>query len=336
MLPYILRRLLLMVPTLIGITLMLFLVMQLAPGDPASIAASGDMASGAGPTGGGQVDIQSAYEKFRERFRLDEPLLVQYWAWIKSVATLDFGVEFHDPSQSVSEELGRRLAVTIPLALISSLLSYLIAIPLGIFSAVRRGTLSDKLSTAFVFLLYSLPTFWVGLMLILLFGATGFDVFPVLGLHGKDADAFSDWERFLDLLWHCVLPVATLTYGGVAYLSRQMRAGMLETLQQDYVRTAVAKGLGRRSVIFKHALRNSLIPVITIFASLLPILVGGSVLVESIFNIPGMGLYGFEALQLRDYPVIMATITASSVMTLVGFLVSDILYAVVDPRIKYE
>ena len=201
---------------------------------------------------------------------------------------------------------------------------------------MRRGTLGDKATTLVVFLLYSLPTFWVGLMLILMFGATGLDVFPVLGLQDKDADTFTTWQQILDVVWHCVLPVATLTYGGVAYLSRQMRAGMLETLRQDYVRTAVAKGLARRQVVFKHALRNSLIPVITIFASLLPILVGGSVLVESIFNIPGMGLYGFEALQLRDYPVIMATITASSVMTLVGFLVSDILYAVVDPRITYE
>lgn len=332
---YILRRLLLMVPTMFGITLLVFCVMQLAPGDPATLATAGDISSGGAATSG-EGDVQSTYEKFRERFRLDEPLHVQYFVWVGNLLTFDFGVEFHDPSQSVGEELLRRLRITVPLALISSLLSYLIAIPLGVFSAVRRGSLADKLSTVVVFLLYSLPTFWVGLMLILAFGATGADLFPVIGLQDKDAADFSTWQKIVDIAWHCVLPVATMTYGGVAYLSRQMRAGMLETLRQDYVRTATAKGLSRRAVVYKHALRNSLIPVITIFATLLPILVGGSVLVESIFNIPGMGLYAFEGLLVRDYPVVMATVTFSAVMTLMGFLLSDVLYAVVDPRIKHD
>jgi len=332
---YILRRLLLMVPTMFGITLLVFCVMQLAPGDPASLASAGDLSGGAAATSG-QSDTQSAYDKFRERFKLDEPLHVQYFTWVGNLLVLDFGVEFHDPSQSVSEELLRRLRITVPLALMASLLSYLIAIPLGVFSAVRRGSVADKLSTAVVFLLYSLPTFWVGLMLILAFGATGADLFPVIGLQDKDAADFSTWQKIVDIAWHCVLPVATMTYGGVAYLSRQMRAGMLETLRQDYVRTATAKGLSRRAVIYKHALRNSLIPVITIFATLLPILVGGSVLVESIFNIPGMGLYAFEGLLVRDYPIVMATVTFSAVMTLMGFLLSDVLYAVVDPRIKHD
>ena len=185
-------------------------------------------------------------------------------------------------------------------------------------------------------MLYSLPTFWAGLLLILVFGATGLNWFPVLGLHDKDATNFSTWQYVADTIWHAVLPVTCLTYGGLAYLSRQMRVGMLEVVRQDYIRTARAKGLEERVVILKHALRNSLIPVVTLFASILPILIGGSVIVETIFTIPGMGLYAFQGLIQRDYNVVMATVTVTAMMTLLGFLISDIVYAVVDPRIKYE
>ena len=335
MLQYILRRLLWMIPTIFGITVLLLGVIQLAPGDPAAIATGGDMMSG-GMSATPGADTQSAYEKFREKYKLDEPLWVQYGSWISSAAQLDFGREFFRPNVEVWDELLEKLKVTVPLSLVATLLSYLIALPVGIFSAVRRGSLTDKLVTLGLFLLYSLPTFWAGLMLILAFGTTGVDWFPVLGLHDKDAASFSDFDYVMDVVWHAVLPVATLTYGGVAYLSRQMRVGMLETIKQDYIRTARAKGLDRRKIIFKHALRNSLIPVITVFATILPILIGGSVLVESIFNIPGMGLYAFEGLQVRDYNIIMATVSFSSVMTLLGFLLSDVLYAVVDPRIAYD
>ena len=322
-----------MVPTMFGITILLMLVIQLAPGDPAAIATAGDLDMQGQQVGG---DTQSAYDKFRQRFHLDEPIYVQYWEWVKNVATLDFGSEFFQPNVQVSDELWRRLKITVPLSLIATLLSYLIALPLGIYSAVKRGSLGDKLITFGLFLLYSLPTFWAGLMLILAFGATGLEWFPVIGLHGKDAASMTTWQYVMDTIWHGVLPVATLTYGGVAYLSRQMRVGMLETIQQDYIRTARAKGLDRRKIIFKHALRNSVIPVITVFASILPILIGGSVLVETIFNIPGMGLYAFEGLVMRDYNIIMATVTFSAFMTLLGFLLSDILYAIVDPRIAYD
>jgi peptide/nickel transport system permease protein len=330
---YILRRILWMVPTMFGITILLMLVIQLAPGDPAAIATAGDLDMQGQSSAG---DTQSAYDKFRERFHLDEPIYVQYWEWVKNVAVLDFGSEFFQPNVRVSDELWRRLKITVPLSLIATLLSYLIALPLGIFSAVKRGSFWDKLITLGLFLLYSLPTFWAGLMLILAFGATGLEWFPVIGLHDKDAADMTTWQYVLDTIWHGVLPVATLTYGGVAYLSRQMRVGMLETIQQDYIRTARAKGLDRRKIIFKHALRNSMIPVITVFASILPILIGGSVLVETIFNIPGMGLYAFEGLVVRDYNIIMATVTFSAFMTLIGFLLSDILYAMVDPRIAYD
>jgi peptide/nickel transport system permease protein len=173
-------------------------------------------------------------------------------------------------------------------------------------------------------------------MLILAFGATGLEWLPVIGLHDKDAEQLQGWDYAWDLVRHCILPVATLTYGGLAYLSRQMRVGMLETVRQDFIRTARAKGLSEKVVVFRHALRNSLIPVVTVFATILPILIGGSVIVETVFNIPGMGLYAFQGLITRDYNIVMATVTVSSIMTLLGFLLSDVLYAVVDPRISYD
>ena len=321
-----------MVPTLVGITLLLFVVMQLAPGDPAAVRFDG--MGGAGMEQGAAVE--DAITKFREKYHLDEPYHVQYWEWVKKVAVLDFGTEFNRPNVQIVDELWRRMKVTLSITGISVLLIYLLAIPLGIMSAVKQGTTVDKATTMFLFLLYSLPTFWAGLMLIIVFGKTGLDWLPVIGLHDKDAATMADWEYVKDMALHLVLPVVTFTYGGLAYLSRQMRVGMLETIHQDFIRTARAKGLSERTVIYRHALRNSVIPVITVFASILPILIGGSLIVEVVFGIPGMGLYAFEGLLRRDYPVVMATVTMSAFMTLLGFLLSDVLYAVVDPRISYD
>ena len=247
---------------------------------------------------------------------------------------LDLGKEMQD-KKPVSEELWRRLQVTVPLALISVLLSYLIALPLGIFSVRRQGTKVDGATTVILFVLYSIPSFWAGLMLIIAFGKTGLDWLPVLGLHDKDADTFTTSQYIWDLFLHIIMPVATLTYGSFAYLSRQMRAGMLEVIRQDYIRTARAKGLSENVVIYKHALRNSMIPVITLLAAILPILIGGSVIVESVFDIPGMGKYAFEGLLRRDFYIVMATTIFVGVMTQVGILLSDITYQLVDPRIRH-
>lgn len=332
---YIIRRILWMFPTLIGITLLLFVVMRLAPGDPATIA-TGAIGGGEAGSISGDTNVEDAAAKFRKRYKLDEPILVQYAYWMASVVRLDFGNEFFRPNVAVRDEIGRRLKVTVPLALVSVVLSYLIAVPLGILSAVKQGSVADKVTTLLLFLLYSLPTFWAGLLLILAFGATGLDWLPVIGLHDKDAETFSRGRYIWDLVLHCVLPVICLTYTSFAYLSRQMRVGMLDVISQDFIRTARAKGLAEKVVIFKHALRNSLIPVVTLFASVLPILIGGSVIVETIFTIPGMGLYAFEGIVQRDYNVVMATTTFSAFMTLIGFLISDVTYALVDPRIAYD
>ncbi|MCA9687159.1 MAG: ABC transporter permease, partial [Myxococcales bacterium] len=219
---------------------------------------------------------------------------------------------------------------------VSTLITYLLAIPLGIFSANRQGTFLDSVITLFLFILYSVPAFWMGLVLILAFGRTGLDWLPVVGLHSPDAAELGGWAYAKDLVLHVILPVAAWSYTGLAYLSRQMRVGMIDVIRQDYIRTARAKGLGERAVIFKHALRNSVIPIVTLLASILPILIGGSIVIEYVFNIPGMGGYTYSGLIGRDYNVIMATTTFSAVMTLVGILLSDIAYAIVDPRIAYD
>lgn len=247
----------------------------------------------------------------------------------------DLGLEMQRKTP-VAEELVRRLKVTVPLSLVSVLLSYLIALPLGIFSVRRQGTRIDAVSTVGLFVLYSIPTFWAGLMLIIVFGKMGLDVLPVIGLTDIDHDQLSPMGKVWDIVSHCILPVATMTYTSLAYLSRQMRAGMLEVIRQDYIRTARAKGLSDNVVVYKHALRNSVIPVVTLFASILPILVGGSIIVEKIFDLPGMGKYAFEGLLRRDFYIVMATTIFVGIMTQIGILLSDITYSLVDPRIRYD
>ena len=344
-----------MIPTLIGITVLIFCAVHAAPGDPATVM----MGMGSGGEMQGDVDVEQKIADFRRDNGLDLPLWKQYLNFVgpfnmKSdglaffhedgtgedpyggLLALDLGYEMQRKGTPVLEELGRRLKVTMPLALISTLLTYLLAVPLGIFSANRQGTLLDSVLTLKLFILYSVPSFWMGLVLILVFGKTGLDLLPVIGLHGADANELSGIAWFKDMALHCVLPVVTLSYGGLAYLSRQMRVGMIDVIRQDYIRTARAKGLGERAVVFKHALRNSLIPVITLLAAILPILIGGSIIVENVFSIPGMGGYIFDGLLRRDYNIIMATTTFSAIMTLLGILLSDIAYALVDPRIAYD
>ncbi|MCA8980340.1 MAG: ABC transporter permease [Planctomycetes bacterium] len=357
MLNYILRRVLWAIPTLLGILFMILVCMHAAPGDPAA------MALGLGAGGGGEVsekgaNIEAKIEEFRKEHALDRSFVVQYLGYLGpfnvrpdghewfggtgkepwgGLLALDFGKELINKNKSVGDELKRRLMqVTIPLALISTFLTYLLAIPIGIYSANRRGTRIDKVMTLGLFVLYSIPVFWAGLMLQLIFGAEGLNLLPVMGMHGPDADQMNLLEWLWDSAKHMVLPVTVSTYGGLAYISRQMRTGMIEVIHQDYIRTARAKGLSERTVVLKHALRNSLIPVITLFASILPILIGGSIVIEYVFDLPGMGEYMYKGLLSRDYNIIMSVMALTSVMTLAGILLSDIAYALVDPRISYS
>ncbi len=287
-------------------------------------------------TGVTQAGVKSAY-----RFSGWQKLKMifteaQYPRWLVRMLLLDFGNSIKD-NRPIWDHLKEKLPITLVFTISSFIISYLIAIPLGIYSATHPYSLGDKISTVTLFILYSLPNFWVATMAIVYFGGGDFlNLFPVTGLHSVGAEdmSFVDWT--FDFLHHIILPLIVWTYGSFTALSRFMRGSMLEVIRQDYIRTARAKGLSERIVVYKHALRNSLIPIITILANLLPIAISGSIIIEVIFTIPGMGKWAYDAILFRDYPVIMAVFTLSAILTLLGILLADILYAVVDPRISFE
>lgn len=253
----------------------------------------------------------------------------------KGVIRGDFGISYQD-KRPINSVLGERIQWTMLISFISIILTYLIAVPIGVYSAVNKGSFIDNAFTTGLFVLYSLPSFWVATLLIFFLGGGDyFDWFPAYGL-GNVPDGATFWEAFQVRAYHLVLPIFCWTYGSFAFLSRQMRGGMLSVVGQDYIRTAYAKGLEKRTVIWKHAFRNSLLPVITLFANVFPLMIGGSVVLEVIFTIPGMGKWGYDAIIFRDYPVVFAVMMLAAVLTMIGYLVADILYAVVDPRISFS
>jgi len=326
-----------MIPTLIGITIITFAIMRIAPGDPVAMSVGGDAAGGDG------ASLTRGQQEIIIRRKIDLGLLdkegkpisipVQYFHWVSRMAVGDFGSSFKD-RKPVIGKIGEALPITMLLSLSSILIAYLIAVPVGVFSAVRRNTVPDHAVSTTLFVLWSIPSFLAGTLLILSVGRAGW--FPFVGLHSPGSERLG----YLPYLWdhgkHIVLPLVCMTYASFAALSRFVRTGMLENLSLDYVRTARAKGLPERAVVLRHALRNSLIPVVTIVGNILPGLIGGSVIIESIFTIDGMGYLGFQAILSRDYPVIMAIATFAAILTMIGILLSDILYSVVDPRISHR
>ncbi len=260
----------------------------------------------------------------------------QYPRWLVNMMMLEFGNSIKD-NRPVWDHIKESVPVSLIFTFTSFILAYLIAIPLGIYSATHQYTTGDKVTTVILFILYSLPNFWVATMAIVFLGGGDFlNIFPVSGLHTIGYEELGFWARTGDLLHHVALPLIIWTYGSFSALSRYMRGSMLEVIRQDYIRTARAKGLSERVVTYKHALRNSLIPIITMLANLLPLAISGSIIIESIFSIPGMGQLSFNAVLFRDYPIIMAVTTISAMLTLFGILLSDLLYAAVDPRITFE
>ncbi len=318
-----------MIPTLLGITLLVFAISRIAPGDPFSLSM--------GPAGQLDVSRTSDFQQARQRlYGLDKPIHVQYGIWLLRVVRLDFGdsIKHHRP---VIELIKDRLPVTLALNIIAFIIIYSVSLPLGILAAVKHGRLFDRASSVVLFILWSLPVMWVGQLLIGYFcGPTFKNWFPPAGLSSNFSDQLPFFRWLVDRLWHLVLPVLCLTYTGFAYLTKQVRAAMLENLNADYVRTARAKGLSESAVVLRHAFRNSIIPLITLTATLLPAMLGGSVIVEKIFSIPGMGLLAFEAVTSRDYNVVMAVATIGGVLNLLGLLLADIACAFADPRVSFE
>ena len=319
-----------MIPTFIGITLMTYAIIRFAPGDYTSLSL--DMQGGLQA----KAAAKEVIEQERKLYGLDKPVIVGYVDWLKKFLVLDFGISRKD-RRPVADRISDALPITLTLNIISIIIIYIVSIPMGILASVKKDTLFDRGSSLVLFILYSLPSFWIALILLMVFSSGEYlNLFPLGGI-------MSDWAKDAPLItwlgnmaWHLVLPVITLTYGGFAFLSRYARANMLEVIKQQYITTARAKGLSEKRVIFVHAFRNSLIPIITLMATLLPGLLGGSVIVESIFSIPGMGRLAFEAILARDIPVIMAIAAISAFLTLLGILIADLMYALVDPRIRLE
>ncbi len=319
------KRLLVLIPTFIGITLISFVVMHLAPGEPMTIQADFNPKM-----------TPEMRERLRAQYGLDKPLMVQYATWLKGLVRLDLGRSFSADRRPVWDKIKERLPVTILINLLSMGLIFAVAIPLGVRSAVKRGSAFDHMSTVLVFVGYAAPSFWVALLLMLLFGVK-LGWLPISGLHSMMGyGEMAGWEKALDWARHLVLPVLVSSIGGLAGLSRYMRSSMLEVLRQDYITTARAKGLPEKKVIYRHALRNALLPVITILGLSVPALIGGSVIFESIFAIPGIGQLMWKSVMARDYPVLMGNLVIVSVLTLLGNLLADIGYALADPRIRAQ
>jgi peptide/nickel transport system permease protein len=323
MLVYALRRVILALPILVGITFISFIVIHLAPGSPTELQ-PGD------PSAQGSADYQKL---LIEEFGLDKPLPVQYWTWLSRVIRLDFGRSFSPDARPVLQKIGERLPVTLLLNIIELLVIVAIAVPLGVVSATRQYSFFDKVTTVFVFVGFATPDFWLALLLMILFGVQ-LGWLPISGLRSPSWEYLSLWGRQIDMLSHLVLPITVATFGGLAGFSRYMRQSMLEVVRQDYIQSARAKGLAERVVIGKHALRNAVLPIVTILGLSLPGLIGGSVVVETIFAIPGMGQLMVQAVFERDYPVIMGNLVIVSTLTLVANLVADVTYGLVDPRIR--
>jgi peptide/nickel transport system permease protein len=321
MLIYIIKRMLLMVPILLGITVLSFGIMRLAPGGPAEAQMEFSAKASA-----------EARERLRKLYGADQPFYKQYATWLKKFVTLDFGEAFAD-GRKVKDKILERLPITLTINLLSLGLVLLISIPIGIMSATRQYSLIDRFTTVFVFVGFSTPSFWLALLLIYMLGVQ-WGVLPISGIQSLDTTGLTLWGKLSDWAEHLILPVFVSAFGGLAGFSRYVRNNMLEVLRQDYIRTARAKGLPENKVIYKHALRNALMPVITILGLALPGIIGGSVIMETVFGIPGMGQLLYQAVFSRDYNLAMGILVPAAFLTMLGNFLADIAYAFTDPRVR--
>jgi len=321
MFSYITKRLLLMIPLIFGITLITFIVIHLAPGNPVEVQTEMSL----------KVTAQ-AKENLKKLYGLDKPLHMQYIDWLKRFLKFDFGKSFVD-GRKVVDKIIERIPITLTINILSLIMIFFIAIPIGILSATKQYSLFDKLSTMFVFVGFSTPTFWLALLLMILFGVN-MGILPISGIQSLDVSEMGPFDRILDWIKHLILPVGISAFGGIAGLSRYSRSSMLEVIRQDYIKTARAKGLTESRIVMKHAFRNALMPIVTILGLSVPGLIGGGVIFETIFAIPGMGQLFYSSTMARDYPTIMGILVIGAILTLFGNLIADISYAMVDPRVR--
>jgi len=319
---YVVRRCLYAVLTFVGITIATFALIHAVPGDPITFYLSNHM----NPS-------RPALEAIRHEYHLDEPLVTQYVYWAKGVMTFDFGRSTLD-RRPVRERILNKLPNTLLLNFIAFLLAALIGLPIGLWSAARSGRALERASAVGFFLLYSLPSFWVALLLMQLF-AIRLDILPIFGMTSDEYPTLSAMQQLADRARHLILPVITLSYAQLAIYVRFSKSALTEVIRQDFITTARAKGATPAAVMWRHALRNALIPLVTLLGLTIPSLISGSVIVEAIFQWDGIGHLYFESILSRDYPTVLGLTVATAIVTLFASLFADVLYAVADPRIRF-
>jgi microcin C transport system permease protein len=341
---YFIRRLLMVIPTFIGITIIVFTITRFVPGGPIEriIAEKRQMQAGqistssSGPTGAGmgQPLSEEQIQKLKEYYGFDKPVLNSYFIWLSKVLKGNLGnsTRYYDP---VWEMIRERIPISLYFGILTLVMVYGVCIPLGAAKAVRHRSGFDNISSAVIFTGYAIPGWVAGVLALVLFSSQ-FDIFPLGGLTSDQFDEMNLFQKGMDIAWHTVLPLFSYMVGSFTVMTLLMKNTLMDNLSADYVRTAIAKGLPFKKAIFRHAMRNSLIPIATSFGNNISIILMGSFLIEKVFNINGMGLLGYESIVDRDYPVVMGILVISSLLFMIGNILSDVCVAVVDPRVKFN
>jgi microcin C transport system permease protein len=345
MLKYILKRMLVMLPTLFGVTLVVFFIVNLAPGGPIEQrlqqlkfagGAGGEATVSTSSNTGSSTVSNEVLEALKKQYGFDKPVHERYFIWLKNLVKLDFGKSF-TYEEPVIDVIFSKFPVSLQFGIASLILSYLISIPLGIFKAIKNGTFFDASSSFLLFVMYSIPPFMLGiLMIVFLAGGSFLDIFPIGGLYSDGIEEMGMFDQILDRIHHFILPLTCYSLGSFTTLTVLMKNSLLEEIKKDYIRTARAKGLSEKVVYLKHALRNALIPIVTGLGSFLSVFFAGSLLLETIFQLDGIGLLSYKSILSRDYNVIMGLVFIQSGLFLLGNILSDIAYVLVDPRIDFK
>lgn len=343
MLKYFLRRLLILIPTLIGVTIVVFGIINMAPGGPIDQkiqqirfgGGDGGTGEGMGNRGDNHGVSDEVMAALKKQYGFDKPIHERYFLWLRNIATLNFGESF-TYEEPVIDVIVSKFPVSLQFGIISLILSYLISIPLGIVKAIKNGGVFDVTSSIILFIFYSIPSFMLAILLIVFFaGGSFYEIFPVGGLYSEMYDELSGWEQFMDRVHHFTLPLICYTIGSFTSLTVLMKNSLIEEIKKDYIRTARAKGVDEKVVYMKHALRNALIPIVTGLGGFLTVFFAGSLLLETIFQLDGIGLLSYKSILARDYNVIMGLVFIQSFLFLIGNVLSDFAYVLVDPRIDF-
>ncbi|HOP64690.1 MAG TPA: ABC transporter permease subunit [Spirochaetota bacterium] len=334
---YIIRRMLLIIPTFIGITLMVFVITRFVPGGPIErmIAQAQQASVGKGFNRMNENPLSaSQLEQLKEFYGFDKPVIVSYGEWLGNVLVFDLGssTRYYEP---VWELIKSKLPVSLFYGIMAMIITYSVCIPLGVLKAIRHKTHIDNATSIFVFIGYAIPNYVVAIILLMVF-SSWLDIFPLGGFTGNNFHELTFGGKIIDILYHAFLPLIAYMAGSFAVMTFMMKNSLLDYLASDFMRTAIAKGLSFKTAVFKHAIRNSLIPLATHFGNNISLILTGSYLIEKIFNIDGIGLLGLESVIERDYPVVLGILVISSLLFMIGNILSDICVAIVDPRVRFE